>query len=108
MIVAIFIITGFNGTSKIDGYGQALNSVIGPTFWDQNFLSLMRLENVGWIASRVPDLAINVCFMLFALSALAFNIVTRCVPNFIDFVPADLWLATSTCSKHVAHPGNPR
>jgi len=60
MIVTIFIITGFNG----------------PAFWDQKFLSLTRLENVEWIASRVPNLAINVCFMLFAVSALAFNIVT--------------------------------
>ena len=70
-------------------------------------MSLTGLENVEWIASRVPNLAINVCFMLFAVFALAFNIVTRCVPMFIDSVPADLWPATPTYSKHAAHPGNP-
>jgi hypothetical protein len=40
-------------------------------------LTFARLEDVEWIASRVPNLAINVCFMLFAGLGLAFNIVTR-------------------------------
>jgi hypothetical protein len=52
---------------------------IGPSFWDQNILSFTRLKNIEWIASRVPNLPMNVCFMLFSGFALAFNIVTRCV-----------------------------
>lgn len=79
MIVTIFIITGFAGTSKIAGYDQALKLDIGPGFWDQNILSFTRLENIDWMASRVPNLPLNVCFMLFTGFGLAFNIVTRCV-----------------------------
>jgi hypothetical protein len=65
--------------SKIADYDQALKLGVGPRFWDQNILSFSRLENIDWIASRVPNLPINVCFMLFSGFALAFNIVTRCV-----------------------------
>jgi len=79
MVVTIFIITGFTGTSKVADYDQALKLGVGPRFWDQNILSFTRLESIEWIASRVPNLPINVCFMLFATFALAFNIVTRCV-----------------------------
>lgn len=66
-------------------YDLALNFEpgVGPALWDQKILSLTRLENVEWIASRVPNLAINVCFMLFAGVGLAFNIITRCVPNYL-------------------------
>ncbi|KAI9511889.1 Choline/ethanolaminephosphotransferase [Russula earlei] len=60
MIVTIFMITGF----------------AGPTFWDQKLLTLTRLENVGWISSHVPNIGINVCFMIFAGFCLAFNIIT--------------------------------
>ena len=88
MIVTIFIITGFTGTSKIAGYDQALKLGVGPRFWDQNILSLTRLEHIDWIASRVPNLPINVCFMLFSGFGLAFNIVTRCV--FPSSVPLPL------------------
>ncbi|KAI0273977.1 Choline/ethanolaminephosphotransferase [Russula aff. rugulosa BPL654] len=66
MIVTIFIITGFNG----------------PRFWDQNILSFTRLENIDWIASRVPNLPLNVCFMVFAGFALAFNIVASYINVF--------------------------
>jgi ethanolaminephosphotransferase len=55
---------------------------VGPTFWDQKILTVMRLENVEWIASRVPNVALNVCFMIFSGFALAFNIITRCVSIF--------------------------
>ena len=77
MIVMIFIITGFTGTSKIADYDQTLKLGVGTGFWDQNILSFMRLERFDWIASRVPNLPINVCFMLFSGFGLAFNIVTR-------------------------------
>jgi ethanolaminephosphotransferase len=87
MIVTIFMITGFMGTSKTADYEQALNPAAGPTFWDQNVLTLTRLENIEWIASHVPNIGINVCFMIFSIVALAFNIVTRCVLIFACFVP---------------------
>ena len=79
MIVTIFIITGFVGTSKIVDYDQVLKLGVGPRFWDQNILSFTRLGKIEWIASRVPSLPINVCFMIFAGFGLAFNIVTGCV-----------------------------
>ncbi|KAH9017812.1 Choline/ethanolaminephosphotransferase [Lactarius pseudohatsudake] len=60
IIVSIFMITGF----------------YGPSFWDQKILTFTRLENVEWIASRVPNLAINTSFMIFAGVGLGFNIVT--------------------------------
>jgi len=60
MVVAIYVITGF----------------YGPTFWDQRILTFAGLENVEWIASRVPNVPLNVCFMIFSGFALAFNIVT--------------------------------
>lgn len=94
MIVMIFIITGFYGACKVF---QLLRSGVelctGPTFWDQKILTFTRLENADWIASRVPNVALNVCFMIFAGFALAFNIVTRCIPILMAPVPADLLLA---------------
>ena len=54
----------------------------GPSFWDQKILTFTRLENVEWIASRVPNLAINTSFMIFAAFGLAFNIVTRCAHTY--------------------------
>ncbi|KAF8491996.1 Choline/ethanolaminephosphotransferase [Russula emetica] len=66
MIVTIFIITGFTG----------------PRFWDQNILSFTHLENIDWIASRVPNLPMNVCFTLFSGFGLAFNIVTSYINVF--------------------------
>ncbi|KAI0308381.1 Choline/ethanolaminephosphotransferase [Multifurca ochricompacta] len=59
-IVAMFMITGF----------------YGPTFWDQKILTFTRLENVEWIASRVPNIAMNVSFMFLSGFVLALNIVT--------------------------------
>ena len=79
MIVTIFIITGFTGMSKIADHDQGLKLGVGPGFWDQNILSFTCLENIDWIAYRVPNLPINVCFMIFSGFGLAFNIVTRCV-----------------------------
>ncbi|KAH9170529.1 Choline/ethanolaminephosphotransferase [Lactarius sanguifluus] len=67
MIVTIFMITGF----------------YGPSFWDQKILTFTRLENVEWIASRVPNLAINTSFMIFAGVGLGFNIVTSYINVFI-------------------------
>jgi hypothetical protein len=73
------MVTGFYGA-----FGGVLTCAdtepsAGPSFWDQKLLTFTRLENVDWIASRVPNLPINTSFMIFAGVALAFNIVTRCV-----------------------------
>ncbi|KAI0253196.1 Choline/ethanolaminephosphotransferase [Lactifluus subvellereus] len=60
MIVAVFIITGF----------------FGPTFWDRKILTVTQLENVDWMVAHVPNISMNVCFIIFAGLALVFNIVT--------------------------------
>ncbi|KAI0066531.1 Choline/ethanolaminephosphotransferase [Artomyces pyxidatus] len=64
MIVSIFIITGIYG------------NFAGPTFWDQKFLTVTKLEHVEFIAKRVPNVALNESFMIFGAFALAFNIIT--------------------------------
>jgi len=60
MIVVIFIITGFHG----------------PSFWDQGILTVTGLEKVGWISETLPNVGLNVSFMLFGAGGLAFNIFT--------------------------------
>ncbi|KAF8274305.1 hypothetical protein EI94DRAFT_1714111 [Lactarius quietus] len=67
IIVTIFMITGF----------------YGPSFWDQKILTFTRLENVEWIASRIPNVALNTSFMIFAAFGLAFNIVMSYINVFI-------------------------
>lgn len=60
IIVAIFVVTGF----------------YGPSFWDRGILSVVGLDKVEWIRSNVPNVGLNVAFMLFGAAGLAFNIVT--------------------------------
>jgi len=60
MIVAIFVITGFRG----------------PSYWDQGILTVTGLGRIEWIRERVPNIGMNVAFMVFGAVALAFNIVT--------------------------------
>lgn len=64
MLVVLYIITGF----------------YGPSFWDTGVLALLRL---GSIAEKihVPDVPVNICFMLFGGVGLLFNIFTRCVSH---------------------------
>jgi hypothetical protein len=77
MIVTIFMITGFFGALRSADTCADIERYAGPSFWDQKILTFTRLENVEWIASRVPNLAINTSFMIFAAFGLGFNIVTR-------------------------------
>jgi len=60
MIVAIFVVTGFRG----------------PSFWDQGILTVFGLDKVKWISEAVPNVGLNVTFLLIGGAGLAFNIVT--------------------------------
>lgn len=51
----------------------------GPSFWDQGILTITGLERIGWINETVPNVGLNVAFMMFGAACLAFNIVTRWV-----------------------------
>ena len=51
----------------------------GPSFWDQGILTIIRLDKVEWISETVPNVGLNVVFMILAGVALAFNIITRWV-----------------------------
>ena len=51
----------------------------GPSFWDQGILTVIRLDKVEWISGTVPNVGLNVAFMIFGAVALAFNIFTRWV-----------------------------
>jgi len=59
MIVGIFIITGFCGTS----------------FWDTGILTFTRLDRIPRIVEIVPNVGLNEAFMIFGGFALAFNIL---------------------------------
>lgn len=59
----------------------------GPSFWDQGILTVIGLEKVKWISDAVPNVGLNVAFMIFGAAALAFNIVTRWVHTSLFFTP---------------------
>ena len=59
--------------------GYHPDTLAGPSFWDQGILTVTGLEGIGWIGERVPNVGMNVGFMIFGAVALAFNIVTRWV-----------------------------
>jgi ethanolaminephosphotransferase len=96
MVIVVFIITGFCGASITPDYVSTIESRAGPTFWDHKILTITRLENVDWIASHVPNVALNVCLMIFSTFVLGFNIVTRYLFIFQASVAAHVWLATPT------------
>ena len=58
----------------------------GPSFWDQGILSVIGLDQIEWISRAVPNVGLNVAFMLFGAAGLAFNIFTRCIRHFF-FAP---------------------
>ncbi|TFY81458.1 hypothetical protein EWM64_g2549 [Hericium alpestre] len=60
LIVLIYILTG----------------IYGPSFWDQKILTVTRLEDVEAIASRIPNIPLNVAFMIFGACGVALNIIT--------------------------------
>ncbi|KAJ4478390.1 Choline/ethanolaminephosphotransferase [Lentinula aciculospora] len=58
MIVAIYIITW----------------IYGPSFWDTGILDFLHLSNISIISNTIPNIGLNVFFMLFGAGGLAFNI----------------------------------
>jgi len=60
MIICIYLVTG----------------VCGPTFWDSGILTITHLDHIPAISRIVPNIGLNVAFMVFAGFSLAFNIIT--------------------------------
>lgn len=57
----------------------------GPSFWDQGILTVIGLNKVEWINDIVPNVGLNVAFMIFGAVGLAFNIFTRWVCTSLFF-----------------------
>lgn len=57
----------------------------GPSFWDQGILTVIGLDRVKWISDIVPNVGLNVTFMIFGAVGLAFNIFTRWVHTSLFF-----------------------
>ncbi|KIK62271.1 hypothetical protein GYMLUDRAFT_42209 [Collybiopsis luxurians FD-317 M1] len=59
MIAGIYFITG----------------VYGPSFWDTGVLDILHLHNIPLISSIIPNIGLNVSFMIFGAFGLGFNIL---------------------------------
>lgn len=78
MICGLYVITGFKGKLVISvNHSSVFSSLVGPTFWDQKILAVTGLDKVDLVARYIPDIGLNVSFMVFGAFGLAFNILTR-------------------------------
>ncbi|KAJ3718963.1 choline ethanolaminephosphotransferase [Lentinula raphanica] len=59
MLVVVYLITG----------------VYGPSFWDTPVLDFLHLSSIPLISNTIPNVGLNVCFMIFGAFGLAFNII---------------------------------
>ena len=59
------------------GYFPRTYGRVGPSFWDQRFLTFTRLDHISQVVDIVPDIGLNEAFMVFSAFGLAFNIVSR-------------------------------
>lgn len=59
MIVAVFIVSG----------------IYGPAIWDTGLLTALHLDQVDSVTRIIPNIGLNVSFMVFGAFALAFNIL---------------------------------
>ncbi|KAJ4000283.1 choline ethanolaminephosphotransferase [Lentinula boryana] len=59
MLVVVYLITG----------------IYGPSFWDTGILDFLHLSNISLIANTIPNIGLNVAFMVFGAFGLAFNII---------------------------------
>lgn len=50
--------------------------LVGPAFWDTGIKTILHVENYAALES-VPNIGLNVAFMMFGLLGLIFNIATR-------------------------------
>lgn len=59
----------------------AITGLYGPAFWDKGFLTVLGLEGTQIpqipLSIEVPNVPLNICFMLFGAFGLLFNIFTR-------------------------------
>jgi hypothetical protein len=63
----------------------------GPSFWDRGILTVIGLDKVAWISDTVPNVGLNVAFMIFATLALAFNIFIRWAHTSLVFLALDIY-----------------
>lgn len=77
MIVFIYVISGIFGECSVCRILLLAHGRIGPSFWDQRFLTFTHLDHIPQVAEIVPDIGLNEAFMVFAAFSLAFNIVSR-------------------------------
>ncbi|KAG8219253.1 hypothetical protein J3R82DRAFT_92, partial [Butyriboletus roseoflavus] len=75
MIVFIYIISGTFGVRSACWIFLRTHSRIGPSFWDQRFLTFIHLNHIPQVVDFFPDIGLNEAFMVFAAFGLAFNIV---------------------------------
>ncbi|KAI0803223.1 Choline/ethanolaminephosphotransferase [Irpex lacteus] len=66
LIVVIFAVTG----------------IYGPAFWDTPFLTVLGLDKVPAIANIVPNVGLNIAFMIYGAVFLLFNIITSYINVF--------------------------
>jgi ethanolaminephosphotransferase len=77
MIILVFIISGIFGEYPVYWIVLRTHGRVGPTFWDQRFLTFTRLDHIPQVVESVPDIGLNEAFMVFSAFGLAFNIVSR-------------------------------
>lgn len=55
---------------------RPLTPKIGPSFWDQKFFAVTRLDHISFL-QKLPNLPLNESFMVFGAFGMAFNIISR-------------------------------
>ena len=77
LIVVIYIISGIFGGCRVRWMFIQAHGRVGPSFWDQRFLTFTHLHHIPQVIHIVPDISLSEAFMVFAAFGLAFNIVSR-------------------------------
>lgn len=77
MIVFIYIISAIFGERSVHQILLRTHGHVGPSFWDQRFLTFTHLHHIPQVVEIVPNIGLNEAFMVFAGFGLAFNIVSR-------------------------------
>ena len=73
----------------------------GPSFWDRGILTVIGLDKVEWISGMVPNVGLNVAFMIFGAAGLAFNIFTRLVHTSLVFLALLIYQPRSLGYHHL-------
>ncbi|KIK58639.1 hypothetical protein GYMLUDRAFT_60659 [Collybiopsis luxurians FD-317 M1] len=54
-----------------------VTAVLGPSIWDTPILDFLHLSHIPYISSTIPNIGLNVSFMVFGASVMAFNILSN-------------------------------